>query len=1363
VPVASLRGSRQRALCFAILAIVFAILPGAAVAQGPDVPDPVDRGDYTPASVDQLRLGTVQLQEPLSSGGPATAGTAAAPIDLQIRGSLYYPSDRAEASPLILLVHGNHASCDSGTNNATATCTVYKRNDQGYAYLAENLASWGYTVFSLDQDQLMLRQDGSKGKGMHQRRLYIAAALDKLYAANEAALPDDANTNVGGTLVGKLDMTRIGLMGHSRGGDAVTSFIDYNRMRDDGRRYPIRGVISLAPVDYERKAPYGTPYLSILPFCDGDVSNLQGARFYERSQYIKGDDPFPRIQMSILGTNHNWFNTVWFADGDDSTTADSACSSPNNSTAGSRMSGDASGDNVPANNSYVINNADKANPAVNTRISGDPARMGDQEKAGLATMSAFFRRYVGGEGALDPYMTGELSLTDDHEQLPESACPTSVSGVRMDCAERLSTSYFAAPAERLDVLRPEADDPVGTSALGTRIAASGFANPYTDDGGVLPKPATTESGLDWCNPEPTHFAPDQLGIAGNPEAKRACPLPAPAALGGQNGVRERAPVNHSYGRQLAIAWDNPRGVEGTGEPATIATRIPKADGDVSGLKALAMGADVNFFDPRNPARTGTDAEFNPALTTQDFAIAVIDSEGNEAVVSAADPRYGNALHQTTGSITSRVHIVLDQIRVPLSDFAADGVDLTALRRIELRFGEAGMPQTGSIQLADVRFQEADAEPEVLVDSMEPDAGASIGPVPSGPDPAVELAEYDSTQGNQELPDVVGVGDSAASWTVDDDGEQCPNASFSSIQDAVDQAAPWDTIVVCAGLYQESSAPVYHQSNPVTTGAMNGLTITKPLKIKGAGAEKVTIEPDPELGPTLAGANPYLRDGGGNVITVSRQSLGSTDDNEQFVDISGVTVRSPDVWAEAGIAYFNASGRISSSVVGPVRAPVDAIELAENPHGWGVVMTNSLVGSGEGTVERQLTVDGTRVSDYGAGGILIDGAKGTDASPDTVVRQGIQQFGFITDSVITGSRSTLFPQTGIKYASGTRGFVRRNRITANYYRAAQRLSAGVLLTDAATEIAGAEGFQGLTGNIISGNGYGVFNANADNTAVRLGAPVTATGNYWRSSLASGAAANTPVEGPSQPDNGIEGVSENDANAADSVIATSPLTAAPALPTDYTPAGDAAPTGAIVDPGDADEFEADEVISPVVRAVDDYGISSVSLSAGEELVGTLTEGPYEFEWTPGSALAGTTVTLTATITDSSGQTATDTIEVAVAEEDVVPPPDPDPDPDPPAESDPTLELGPVSKDKSKGTAVLGARVSDPGTIELRGPGIRKRELESTGGLVDLLVKPKAGLRRDLKEQKRLTVTVEVLYTPDSGPAVAKERKIHLVMKR
>ena len=87
-------------------------------------------------------------------------------------------------------------------------------------------------------------------------------------------------------------------MGHSRGGDAVTSFIDYNRTRPaPGPQYNLRGVIALAPIDYERRAPYGVPYMTMFGYCDGDVSNLQGARMFERSQYIEPGDPFPRIQV----------------------------------------------------------------------------------------------------------------------------------------------------------------------------------------------------------------------------------------------------------------------------------------------------------------------------------------------------------------------------------------------------------------------------------------------------------------------------------------------------------------------------------------------------------------------------------------------------------------------------------------------------------------------------------------------------------------------------------------------------------------------------------------------------------------------------------------------------------------------------------------------------------------------------------------------------------------------------------------------------------------------------------------------------------------------------------------------------------
>jgi hypothetical protein len=1328
----------------------------AADSASAALPDPLARGSYTPAIIQETKLGLAALQEPNSSGAAPTAGTAQAPENFEIRGQLFYPADRAEPSPLIVLVHGNHGSCDAGQNSTTATCTAYKRNEAGYAYLAENLATWGYTTFSLSQDQLMMRQDNSKGKGMHQRRKLIAAALDALSAANQpGGLPADEHTTIGTTLVGKLDMTRIGLMGHSRGGDAVTNFIDYNRIRTDGPRYPLRGVISLAPVDYERKAPYGMPYMTILPFCDGDVSNLQGARFFERSQYIKGDDPFPRIQTSVLGGIHNWFNTVWYADGgaDGQANNDAACgnSAPfatnNIHPHNLRLSGAASYTDDALN--YKVDNSDTYNPDVNTKISGDPARMGDQEKIGLSTMAAFFRRYVGGEGAFDPYMTGELSDTASHLQIPASACPTSESGTRIACKERVSTSYFAAPDERIDIIRPEVENPLTLNALGGELSGSGFAYPYLDNGAVaLPK--KTAGGYDWCNPEPDDFAPAQLGKSTQPTGAKACPLPGKAALGGQNGTRENAPVNHSYGRQLSLAWE-------PGQKAELTADIPAASKDMSGMKALAMGADVNFFDLRNPGadnrgdntKTGDPASptwpnelpqsYDPESSTQDFVIALRDSEGHEGTVHAGDERWGNALHSSTGTNTPNTHIVLDQIRVPLSEFAAQGVDLSSLDKLELRFGEAGTPQSGSIQLADVRFQESVSKPLILSDGTALDQGAGYGPPSSGPDPADELASYDATPGNVKLNDEVADPKSDTTWVVDDDKAQCPNANFTSIQDAVDYAAPWDTIVVCDGVYQEASTPVFGPGNPVGTEAMNGLTITKPLKIKGTGADKVTIEPKQSLG-SLAGLVPYLRDGGGNVITVSRQSLGSTDTNEMFVDISGVTVTSGDVWAEAGIAFFGTAGRVSESVVGPMKVATTPQELADNPHGWGIVKTGYVLGAGKGTVESEVTVTNSVVTGYQSGGILFDGARGTDGNADNVVRTGIKNHGYVTNTVVRGKPNGLFAQTGVKYTSGVDGFVKNSRITGNYFKPDPSKSFGILLTDAGTETAGA--LSG-SGDIVTGNGFAVYNANADNSGVRQGAPFALASSF----VGQG---NPVAGGPADPSNGLEAISGPDATPAATVTTPSRLSAPPAtVPTGVGSVADDDPSAALLDPGTGLKVKVGETLFPLVGGRDDFAVKSATLLVDGTPVATSGTAPYRFSWTPGKEYGGKEITLSAIVTDSAGQQSTaEPIGVEVEKEPILA----------------SLALGTVVKNKRTGTATLGAVVNTAGTVTLTGAKVATATAKPAGAsTVRLTVKLKPAYQRVLNRRGSLKVWVTVTFKAASGGTVTKSRYVLLVKRR
>ena len=255
-------------------------------------------------------------------------------------------------------------------------------------------------------------------------------------------------------------------------------------------------------------------------------------------------------------------------------------------------------------------------------------------------MGSFFRRYVGGDVAFDPYMTGELGEDGVSPQIPVSACPTSTSGTRIPCVERILVSYFAEPVARRDVLRPETDNPLDGERARHVDHRQRLLQPVPGRRRRHPGPGDHGGRLRLVQPraDPLHAVVARLHRPadrdqGLPAARRRARSAARAA------TRENAPVNHSYGLQLALAWD---------QPASIGTRVPAASGDVTRLQdADAWARRSTSSTPATPpapvTRSGT-----RRLTTQDFSIVLVDKAGKEGVVPAASPRYGNALHQTTG-------------------------------------------------------------------------------------------------------------------------------------------------------------------------------------------------------------------------------------------------------------------------------------------------------------------------------------------------------------------------------------------------------------------------------------------------------------------------------------------------------------------------------------------------------------------------------------------------------------------------------------------------------------------------------------------------------------------------------------------
>lgn len=208
----------------------------------------------------------------------------------------------AGTHPLFVIQHGNHGFCRVG-GHTHATCPDRVRNHEGYMRLLDNLASHGIIAVSIDAYDMT---GGGSPQWIPERGTLILKHLELWSHLNNAATFPSYPNFFAGRFNGKVNMSRISVSGHSRGGEASVAAYMLNGT------FNINSVSSIAPVDGQSYTlPAAVPYFVILPAGDGDVSSLAGQRIYDRALGTKS-------AFNLYGANHNFFNTVWAADGDES-------------------------------------------------------------------------------------------------------------------------------------------------------------------------------------------------------------------------------------------------------------------------------------------------------------------------------------------------------------------------------------------------------------------------------------------------------------------------------------------------------------------------------------------------------------------------------------------------------------------------------------------------------------------------------------------------------------------------------------------------------------------------------------------------------------------------------------------------------------------------------------------------------------------------------------------------------------------------------------------------------------------------------------------------------------------------------------
>lgn len=262
----------------------------------------------------------------------------------------------------------------------------------------------------------------------------------------------------------------------------------------------------------------------------------------------------------------------------------------------------------------------------------------------------------------------------------------------------------------------------------------------------------------------------------------------------------------------------------------------------------------------------------------------------------------------------------------------------------------------------------------------------------------------------------------ATLFVDDDGQQFPNAPYSTIQAAVDDAVPGDRIFVATGEYEEQV---------VVGDGKDG------LQIRAVGQAQI-IAPDTFGNPSNA------------VVHI---------DGAEDVDLIGFTIRGDDdsVGPNYGVLV---DGGGSADIVRNRIFGIRDNPLSGRQEGVGIQFGQfdpNEAGSGSAV--------GNRISDYQKGGIVVIG----DGSTALVAHNQVRGPG----------ETDVIAQNGIQISDGATGRIEFNSVSGHSFTGADFEGVGILVFDSSdVHIRGNRTFANDEGILLFGDAETVTNVTVE---------------------------------------------------------------------------------------------------------------------------------------------------------------------------------------------------------------------------------------------------------------------------------------------